>query len=85
VSFALLLAAATVRATPLHLRRGVAMLFLTAAIVAAPVTAQDPGIGWFVPLLALKLLVCYLLGDVPAEPAAMPRHSITDAPPRRDP
>lgn len=75
VSVGLLLATAAVRATPLHLRRGVAMLFLTAAIAAAPAVAPDVGTGWFVPVLALKLLVCYLLGDVPAAPTASPRRS----------
>lgn len=71
----LLLGAVLIRAVPVHLRRATAMLCLLTGIVAWQALGSAPGAEWFVPALLLKLLVCYLLGDVPgtARPASLAR------------
>ncbi len=68
VSAGLLACAALVVKSPPYLRRPVAMLSLAAALVMAPVAVPTAGLDWFVPVLFLKLLVCYLLGDLPPAP-----------------
>jgi hypothetical protein len=75
---ALLLAcAALVLATPVALRRPVALVAYAGAVVASTTaTVPTPGMEWFVPVLFLKLLVAYLLGTVDgARPSPLePRH-----------
>lgn len=68
VTAGLVAAAALALAAPPHLRRGVATLAVAAAAVLAPAASPMPGMDWFVPVLFLKLLVCYLLGDLPPTP-----------------
>lgn len=75
ISAGLLIAAAVIRSAPLHLRRPISMLAVLVAMVATSAISIAPGLEWFVPVVMLKLLVCYLLGDVPAvpEPIVAPR------------
>jgi len=68
VSAWLLACAALVVKAPPYLRRPVAMLSLAVALGVAPVAVPTAGLEWFVPVLFLKLLVCYLLGDLPPAP-----------------
>ena len=68
VALGLVLAAAVILFTPEYRRRPVAMLLLTLGVVLSTAVDPTPGMEWFVPVLLIKLLVCYLLGDVPAAP-----------------
>jgi hypothetical protein len=72
LSLGLLGAAGVVLAAPGYLRRPVAMLALTLGVVLSTAAEPAPGMEWFVPVLLLKLIVCYLLGDVPAAPRPAP-------------
>lgn len=69
IGVGLMAAAALILSVPVHLRRAAAMLCLVVGIVAAGASDFALGMEWFVPVLLLKLLVCYLLGDVPAAPS----------------
>jgi len=73
VGTGLLVSALGILVTPVHARRPVAMLFMTLGTVLS-LAAEDPvsGMEWFIPVLLTKLLVCYLLGDVPAAPEPAP-------------
>ncbi|MFG2839380.1 hypothetical protein ACGFYE_30760 [Streptomyces zaomyceticus] len=66
---ALLLAgAALVEFTPLHLKRPVSMIALTAAVLVNLFWLEAPLVlGWFAPLFFLKLLVCHLVPEAPLE------------------
>lgn len=66
---ALLLAgAALVEFAPLHLKRPVSMIALTAAVVVNLFWLEVPlALGWFAPLFFLKLLVCHLVPEAPLE------------------
>lgn len=65
-SMGLVIAGGIVLATPVAMRRAVALLGVVAAVALGPLAGETPGLAWFLPVLALKLLVAYLLGDVPA-------------------
>lgn len=53
---------------PLHLKRPVSMIALTAAVVVNLFWLEVPlALGWFAPLFFLKLLVCHLVPEAPLE------------------
>lgn len=65
----LLLASATILLTPLYLRRVVALLLLTLALVMEPhLFEPTPGMEWFIPAFFLKVLVSHLLREEPYRP-----------------
>ncbi|MFB6820391.1 hypothetical protein ACFCXA_02215 [Streptomyces virginiae] len=64
----LLLAAAVVEFTPVHLKRPTAMACYTAAVVVNLFWLSVPtALAWFAPLFFLKLLVCHLVPEAPLE------------------
>jgi len=69
----MLAGAAVVLATPLYLRRPVAMLALVVGLLVAIYGPSAPAhCEWFLPLLLVKILVSHLLREEPSRPAPRP-------------
>jgi hypothetical protein len=65
----LLVSAALVLRSPLYLHRPLAMLFWLGSLVPSfYIFAPTAGLGWFGPVLFLKLLVSHLLKEAPFRP-----------------
>jgi len=65
----LLLATFTVLQIPLYLQRSVAFTFYAGGILLNMLgLANVQGLGWFIPLLFLKLLLSHLLKEAPYQP-----------------
>ncbi len=65
----LLLAALVILRMPLYLQRPVAFAFFAGAILLNQINlAGIQGLGWFIPLLFLKLLLAHLLKEAPYQP-----------------
>jgi hypothetical protein len=70
VSTYLLAAAVVILKTPLYLQRPVALgIFALSIPLSLYALSPTPGMEWFVPFLALKLLVSHLLREEPYRPA----------------
>ncbi len=57
-----------VRTVPLHLQRPVAFGALTALLAAGPLVAAPPGLAWFGPVLAVKLVAAHAVREEPYRP-----------------
>ena len=60
---------AAVVAAPLYLRRPLAAAVVTAAVTAAPLVAAPAGLGWFGPVLVIKLVAAHAVREEPYRPA----------------
>lgn len=57
-----------VHAVPLHLQRPVAFAALATLLVAGPLVPAPPGLAWFGPVLALKLVAAHAVREEPYRP-----------------
>ncbi|MBM7807497.1 hypothetical protein JOD57_003334 [Geodermatophilus bullaregiensis] len=58
---------------PLYLRRPLAAAVVTVALTGAPLVAAPAGLGWFGPLLVVKLVAAHAVREEPYRPAGAAR------------